>query len=79
MSYALTSKSQVTIPKRIRESLGVEQGGSVEFRMNDRGEVVIEKAGEGESVESRFAKLRGIWKGGMTTDEIMALTRGEPD
>lgn len=79
MSYALTSKSQVTIPKRIRESLGVEQGGSVDFRMNDRGEVVIEKAGQSEPVESRFARLRGIWKGGMTTDEIMALTRGEPD
>lgn len=79
MSYAVTSKGQVTIPKRVRESLGIQPGEAVDFRMNDRGETVIEKAGVDEPVESRFAKLRGAWKGGMTTDEIMALTRGEPD
>lgn len=79
MSYAVTSKGQVTIPKRVRENLGIEPGGNVDFRMNDRGETVIERAGTDKPVESRFAKLRGAWKGGMTTDEIMALTRGEPD
>lgn len=79
MSYALTSKGQVTVPKRVRESLGVAPGDSVAFRMNDRGETVIEKAGAGKPAESRFARLRGAWKDGMTTDQIMALTRGEPD
>ena len=79
MSNALTSKGQVTIPKRIRETLGVGPGESVDFRLNDRGEMVIERAGAGKPVESRFARWRGAWKGGMTTDEIMALTRGEPD
>jgi AbrB family looped-hinge helix DNA binding protein len=79
MGYILTSKSQVTVPKRIRETLGVEPGEAVDYRMNDRGETVIEKVGAGKPVESRFARWRGAWKGGMTTDEIMALTRGEPD
>lgn len=79
MSYALTSKGQVTIPKRIRETLGVGPGESVDFRLNDHGETVIEKVGGDKPIESRFARLRGIWKGGMTTDEIMALTRGDPD
>ncbi len=79
MGYALTSKGQVTIPKRIRENLGIAAGGTVTFRVNDRGETVIERAGADKPAESRFAKVRGLWKGGMTTDEIMALTRGEPD
>ncbi len=79
MSYALTSKGQVTIPKRIRESLGVQPGEAVNFRLNDQGETVIEKAGADKPADDRFARWRGAWKGGMTTDEIMALTRGEPD
>lgn len=79
MGYALTSKGQVTIPKRIRESLGVRPGEAVNFRLNDQGETVIEKADPEAPSDDRFAKWRGVWKGGMTTDEIMALTRGEPD
>ncbi|ERH02584.1 MAG: looped-hinge helix DNA binding domain, AbrB family [Halonotius sp. J07HN6] len=33
----LTSKGQVTIPKRIRERLGLEAGAEVEFILNDDG------------------------------------------
>ncbi|HRD47297.1 MAG TPA: type II toxin-antitoxin system PrlF family antitoxin [Caulobacter sp.] len=80
MSYALTSKGQVTIPKGVRESLGVGPGERIEFRINDRGEVVIERADGKPRAESRFATVRGIWAGrGFTTDEIMAMTRGEPE
>jgi AbrB family looped-hinge helix DNA binding protein len=41
MGNALTSKGQVTIPKHIREKLGVSPGDSVVFAANDRGEMVI--------------------------------------
>jgi antitoxin PrlF len=41
MGNALTSKGQVTIPKHIREKLGVSSGDSVVFAANDRGEMVI--------------------------------------
>lgn len=32
---------------------------------------------EGDNSESVCGSVRGIWKGRMTTDEIMELTRGE--
>lgn len=78
MGYAITSKGQVTIPKQVRESLGVEPGDEVAFHMDDQGRVTLEKVGP-ERRESRFAAVRGAWAGRMTTDEIMALTRGEDD
>lgn len=79
MGYTLTSKSQVTIPKRVREALGVGPGEQVDFRTNDQGETVIERAEAEQPVETRFARWRGAWKGRMTTDEIMAMSRGEVD
>ncbi|MEJ0059341.1 MAG: AbrB/MazE/SpoVT family DNA-binding domain-containing protein [Terricaulis sp.] len=76
MSYALTQKGQVTLPKRVRDQLGVAPGEEVTFRLNDQGEMVVEKAGRTEPVE-RFAKWRGFFGPGLSTDEVMALTRGE--
>lgn len=76
MSYALTSKGQVTIPKRMREVLDLQPGQRVEFRLNEKGEVVVERA-DGSRPPGRFAKWRGYFGPGLSTDEIMALTRGE--
>ncbi len=78
MGYAVTTKGQVTIPKPFRERLGVAPGGEVDFRLNDRGEVVVENA-DGQAPKSRFEAVKGVWAGRMTTDEIMALTRGGDD
>lgn len=44
MSYAITSNGRVTLPKWAREALGVAPGDAVAFRLNDRGEWVVEKA-----------------------------------
>lgn len=41
MSNALTQKSQVTVPKSVREQLGIGPGDRVTFAANDRGEMVI--------------------------------------
>jgi AbrB family looped-hinge helix DNA binding protein len=76
MGYAVTPKGQVTLPKRVRESLGVKPGEEVDFRMNDRGEIVVEKA-RGAARTGRLAKWRGFFGPGPSTDEIMAMTRGE--
>ncbi len=76
MSTAVTSKGQVTIPKPIRDLLGIEPGTRVEFHRNAQGEIVLDRA-DGEKPLSRFAKLRGTAKDGMSTDELMALTRGD--
>jgi AbrB family looped-hinge helix DNA binding protein len=75
MGYAITRKGQVTLPKRVRDTIGVETGEEVEFRMNDRGEVVVEKAGD-RGRTNRFSRWRGLLGPGPSTDEIMALTRG---
>lgn len=78
MATTLTSKGQVTIPKPVRDHLGIGPGSEVEFRMISDGRIVVEKAA-GTRQPSRFASLRGIAGPGMTTDEIMTLLRGEPE
>ena len=71
----ITSKGQVTIPQEIRERLGLLPDTEVEFIV--RGNVVqlvkARKASRGAKV---VAGLRGRAKSGMSTDEIMKLTRG---
>jgi antitoxin PrlF len=76
MATKVTSKGQVTIPKPVRDLLGIKPGSSVDFRRAADGSIVIEKAGGGRP-KSRLAELRGIAGPGLSTDEIMALTRGE--
>ena len=71
----LTSKGQVTIPKPVRDRLGVRPGDEVAFEMSPDGRVTIAKVGS-KAKRSRFAALRGQAGKGMTTDQIMALTRG---
>jgi len=75
MSITVTSKGQVTIPKRVRDLLGIRPGSKVDFESAPDGRIVLVK--QGKSVPSRFAKLRGRAGKGMSTDEIMALMRGE--
>jgi AbrB family looped-hinge helix DNA binding protein len=73
----ITSKGQVTIPQEIRERLGLLPYSEVEFEI-DGDSVRIRKAGKRMSRgEAIVAHLRGRGTTRMTTDEIMALTRGE--
>lgn len=79
MGNQVTSKGQVTIPKKVREFLGIKPGTTVEFEPIADGRVVIVAAGRKtrKSRPSRFAALRGTATVKMTTRQIMALTRGE--
>jgi len=78
MSTTVTSKGQVTIPKRVREQLGIVPGSAVDFEAGPDGSVVlVKKGGAGKRrARSRFAALRGTATVKMTTRQIMALTRG---
>ena len=78
MATTVTSKGQVTIPKPVRDHLGIGPGSRVDFRRTAEGDILIEKA-DGPRQPSRFAKLRGSAGPGMTTDELMALLRGEAE
>ncbi len=71
----MTTKGQVTIPKRLRDYLGLKPGSDVDFELAEDGRVFLKS--HCEASESRFARLRGSAKLGMSTDELMALTRGE--
>jgi AbrB family looped-hinge helix DNA binding protein len=73
----ITSKGQVTIPQAIREKAGLLPNSEVEFRFV-RGQVVIAPlAGSNSKGRDAVAKVRGSLKHlGMTTDELLALTRG---
>lgn len=76
----ISTKGQVTIPLEIRERLGLLPGTEVEFEVKGDAAYVRRRDGlsRGEALVARLrergAKAR---TSGMTTDEIMALTRGE--
>jgi AbrB family looped-hinge helix DNA binding protein len=80
MSTTVTTKGQVTIPKQLRDYLGLEPGSRVDFGYTADGQVVIrpvkpEKKSK-KKKPSRFDALRGTVKLGMSTDEYMNLIRG---
>jgi AbrB family looped-hinge helix DNA binding protein len=76
MTNTVTAKGQVTIPKPVRDLLGIVPGSKVDFRRIDDGNVVIVRSDKKQPA-SRFAKLRGHAGKGLDTDAIMALTRGD--
>jgi len=76
MATTVTIKGQVTIPKPVRDRLGIVPGSSVEFELTADGRVELLKV-DGARPASRFDALRGMAGAGLSTDEIMALTRGE--
>ena len=76
MSTKVTKSGRVIVPKWVREYLGVEPGTEVTFRQVLDGSVVIERT-DGTRPPSRFARLVGIAGPGPSTDEIMAITRGD--
>jgi antitoxin PrlF len=76
MATRVTRKGQVTIPKRMRDYLGIEPGSMVEFDVTADGRVVLVKQGAVPEPD-RFEKLRGTAPTKLTTDELMAMLRGD--
>ncbi len=75
MTTTVTAKGQVTIPKPVRDLLGIVPGSKVDFQRAADGSVVLVRADK-KRPKSRFASLRGDAGKGIGTDAIMALTRG---
>lgn len=86
----MTSKGQVTVPKVIRDALGLRPGEPVEFATNEAGEAVI-RAVKGEERLARLeqAMLKRVedfqrrFKAmdqmpGVDTDEYVDMMRGPP-
>jgi len=73
----LTSKGQVTIPKDLRDRLGLQPGTDVEFDHRD-GALIVRRAdgkSRGQALVSHLRSFQGHTT--MTTEELMALTRGD--
>lgn len=78
----LTEKSQVTIPKRVRQVLGIGPGSEVDFQVDETGVRLVKAADrEGETRGERIVRLlreagRGARRNGLSADEILDMTRG---
>jgi len=76
----LTTKGQVTIPQDIRVRLGLLPGTRVLFDVVGNS-VRIRKAGQQGRGAALVARMTAVGRGAkgprLTTDDIMALTRGE--
>ncbi len=76
----ITSKGQVTIPQAVREQAGLLPETEVEFVVEGNGVRIVKARGAHRPTRGirAVARLRrGAGHVSMTTDEIMALTRGE--
>lgn len=71
----VTTKGQVTIPLKVREALGIRPSETeVDFICDENGNWYLKKLPTKEN--SRFKNAHKCVKPTMTTDELMALTRG---
>ncbi len=71
----VTVKGQVTIPRHIRDKLGITPNSDINFQEEGR-RVYLTKKKVTVPKKNKFRRYRGIATVKMTTDEIMALTRG---
>lgn len=67
----VTAKGQVTIPKGVREALGIHPGDEIEFETRD-GTAVIKKA-----TDNPFERWRGVAETDQSVDERMRELRGD--
>ena len=74
---AITSKGQVTIPKRVRDRMGLVPGDKLGFDRLPHGRVTIFRAEADGKVApvppSRFEALWGIIDLGMSVDDFMTM------
>ncbi len=72
----VTSKGQITLPKAVRDELGLQPGSQVDFEIEEPGRVVMRKRIPPET----FKRWRGYLRGRAladSVDEIMEMMRGE--
>ena len=74
MKTIVSEKGQVTIPKRLRERLGIGPGTVLDFT-EERGRLVAVKEATSDPVDA----LYGVLRTGKTTDELIEELRGGPD
>jgi antitoxin PrlF len=80
MASTVTSKGQVTVPKKIRDYLGLQPGSAVAFSLGPDGQVVVQaQAAKPLRHKGRLRRMRGTLATGRSTDELMCMLRGYDD
>jgi antitoxin PrlF len=74
MHSIISEKGQVTLPKRLREQLGIRPGDRLEFT-EEQGHIVVSKATMQDPVRAVF----GILSLGESTDDLLRALRGDAD
>jgi len=76
MATTMTVKGQVTIPKRVRDALGLTPGDGVHFDVDREGRVTVQKAGARRAKgRDRFDAALGKAQIKWRTDDLMKLLR----
>ncbi|WP_306059892.1 AbrB/MazE/SpoVT family DNA-binding domain-containing protein [Natronococcus wangiae] len=73
----VTTKGQVTIPKEIRDALGIKPGDEIAFEEVDSGYKIQKKAPTTADGEDPFEKYRGSAASDDTMPERMRRLRGD--
>lgn len=71
----VTSKGQITIPKPLRDRLGIRAGEVLEFEEHSAGEIVARKTSGASVVDAAY----GLLTIGSSTDAVVESLRGRPD
>lgn len=69
-------KGHISIPRHVREMLGIVPNSEIDFKEENNRVYLLKKTVGVTKQENRFRRFRGAATVKMTTDEIMALTRG---
>lgn len=72
MRATVTSKGQVTIPKALRDRLGIVEGAILDFH-EESGRLVCERVEAHDPVSAAF----GLFQDGRRTDDVMRALRSE--
>lgn len=71
MKHKVTTKGQVTIPKRLRDRLGIRPGDRVEFGLED-GHITLRRSAPADPIDA----LVGLIKEPLDVDAYLVETRG---
>lgn len=86
IQHKMTSKAQVTVPKGVRQALGVNPGDMVRFISDEQGRITLCRGDQAETPEAKrermrtaLSAIRGRYPNpdGMSTDEFMRWLRGD--
>ena len=73
MRATISSKGQVTIPKRLRDRLGLREGVVIDFR-EAGGQLIAERVAVDDPVAAAYGILAGS---GVRSDDLLRELRGD--